>query len=289
MKDAVVVKDVTKRYKGFTLDHVSFRVPQGSIVGFVGENGAGKSTTIRAILDLIRLDGGEVEVLGLNARERQDAAWREKIGAVFDTGHIPDYLTVEQINRVMGAVYRQWERDTFQNFVRRFSLPAKKKYKDFSRGMRMKLSLAVAMSHGAKLLVLDEATSGLDPIVRDEILDLFLEFIQEEDHSILISTHILSDLEKAADYIVFIHQGRVLFEEEKDRLLEDYGIVHCTPEQAERLPQELTAGRRDNRFGTDVLVRDRRKAAAQFPELVLDPASIEDIMLYLAKKEGKIS
>ena len=289
MKDAVVVKDVTKRYKGFTLDHASFRVPQGSIVGFVGENGAGKSTTIRAILDLIRLDGGEVEVLGLNAQERQDAAWRGNIGAVFDTGHIPDYLTVEQIDRVMGAVYRQWERDTFQNFVRRFSLPAKKKYKDFSRGMRMKLSLAVAMSHGAKLLVLDEATSGLDPIVRDEILDLFLEFIQEEDHSILISTHILSDLEKAADYIVFIHQGRVLFEEEKDRLLENYGIVHCTAEQAERLPQELTAGRRDNRFGTDVLVRDRRKAAMQFPGLALDPASIEDIMLYLAKKEGRIS
>ena len=289
MKDAVVVKDVTKRYKGFTLDHASFRVPQGSIVGFVGENGAGKSTTIRAILDLIRLDGGEVEVLGLNAQERQDAAWRGNIGAVFDTGHIPDYLTVEQIDRVMGAVYRQWERDTFQNFVRRFSLPAKKKYKDFSRGMRMKLSLAVAMSHGAKLLVLDEATSGLDPIVRDEILDLFLEFIQEEDHSILISTHILSDLEKAADYIVFIHQGRVLFEEEKDRLLENYGIVHCTAEQAERLPQELTAGRRDNRFGTDVLVCDRRKAAMQFPGLALDPASIEDIMLYLAKKEGRIS
>ena len=289
MKDAVVVKDVTKRYKGFTLDHASFRVPQGSIVGFVGENGAGKSTTIRAILDLIRLDRGEVEVLGLNAQERQDAAWRENIGAVFDTGHIPDYLTVEQIDRVMGAVYSQWERDTFQNFVRRFSLPAKKKYKDFSRGMRMKLSLAVAMSHGARLLVLDEATSGLDPIVRDEILDLFLEFIQEEDHSILISTHILSDLEKAADYIVFIHQGRVLFEEEKDRLLENYGIVHCTAEQAERLPQELTAGRRDNRFGTDVLVRDRRKAAMQFPGLALDPASIEDIMLYLAKKEGRIS
>lgn len=283
MNDAIVVKNICKTYEDFALDHVSFRVPQGSIVGFVGENGAGKSTTIRAILDLIQTESGAVEVLGLSKEQRQDPVWREQIGVVFDVGHIPDLLTAGQMDQVMRGIYRQWDSRKYQEYLETFKLAKGKKYKDFSRGMKMKLSLAVAMSHGAKLLILDEPTGGLDPIVRDEILDIFLEFIQEEDHSILISSHIISDLEKVADYIVFIHEGRICLEEEKDRLLEHYGIAHVTPKQAAVLPAELVVGRRDSRFSCDVMVRDRREILRRYPELILDPAGIEDIMLYTVK------
>ncbi len=283
MKDAIVVNNICKNYEDFTLDHVSFRVPQGSIVGFVGENGAGKSTTIRAILDLIQIESGSVEVLGLVREERCDPAWREQIGVVFDVGHVPDLLTAAQMDRVMRGIYRQWDSQLYYGYLKKFKLTKDKKYKDFSRGMRMKLSLAVAMSHGAKLLILDEPTGGLDPIVRDEILDIFLEFIQEEDHSILISSHIISDLEKVADYIVFIHEGRICLEEEKDRLLEQYGIVHTTPELADGLPEELVVGRRDSRFSCDVMVKDRHEIHRRYPDLAVDPAGIEDIMLYTVK------
>ncbi|MBP3700328.1 MAG: ABC transporter ATP-binding protein [Lachnospiraceae bacterium] len=283
MNDAIMVKNICKKYEDFTLDHVSFRVPQGSVVGFVGENGAGKSTTIHAILDLIQLEEGEVEVLGLSKEERQDPAWREQIGVVFDVGHIPDLLTADQIGKVMQGIYRQWDSQTYAGYLKQFKLTRNKKYKDFSRGMKMKLSLAVAMSHGAKLLILDEPTGGLDPIVRDEILDIFLEFIQEEDHSILISSHIISDLEKVADYIVFIHEGKICFQAEKDQLLENYGIVHTTPEQAAALPADLVLGRRDSRFSCDVMVTDRREIGRHFPDLSVDPAGIEDIMLYTVK------
>ena len=283
MKNAIVVKNICKKYEDFSLDHVSFRVPEGSIVGFIGENGAGKSTTIRAILDLIRLDGGSVEVLGMSREERQDPAWREQIGVVFDVGHIPDLLTAGEMDKVMSGIYRQWDSQTYFRYLKQFKLAKDKKYKDFSRGMKMKLSLAVAMSHGAKLLVLDEPTGGLDPIVRDEILDIFLEFIQEEDHSILISSHIISDLEKVADYIVFIHEGKVCLEEEKDHLLEQYGIVRTTPEQAVTLPAELMVGRRDSRFSCEIMVKDRGEMMRRFPDLTIDPAGIEDIMLYTVK------
>lgn len=286
MKNAIVVRDVTKRYKDFTLDHVSFQVPEGSIVGFVGENGAGKSTTIRAILDLICLEDGEVEVLGLSKKDRENPAWKEVIGVVFDVGHIPDALNADQVGKMMRSLYRQWDSQTYEGYLKRFRLPRDKKYKDFSRGMKMKLSLAVALSHHASLLLLDECTSGLDPIVRDEILDILLEFIQEEDHSILISSHIISDLEKVADYIVFIHEGRICFEEEKDYLLENYGVVHCATEQAAGLPENLVLGLRKNQFGCDVMVKDRREVQRRYPELAVDPAGIEEIMLYTVKGVG---
>ncbi|MCI8565037.1 MAG: ABC transporter ATP-binding protein [Lachnospiraceae bacterium] len=283
MENAIVLRDVTKRYKEFTLDHVSFQVPCGSIVGFVGENGAGKSTTIRAILDQIKLEEGEIEVLGLSVQKRQDPQWREQLGVVFDGGHLPEYMNAAEVGRMMRRIFRQWDSVAYERYLKRFRLPDKKRYKDFSRGMKMKLSLAVALSHCAKLLVLDECTSGLDPIVRDEILDIFLEFIQEEDHSILISSHIISDLEKVADYIVFIHEGRICFEEEKDYLMENYGIAHGTKEQAARLPQSLVSGKRENRFGVEVLVKDRREIKRLYPGLSVDPASIEEIMLYMVK------
>lgn len=283
MENAIVLRDVTKRYKEFTLDHVSFRAPMGSIVGFVGENGAGKSTTIRAILDLIQVDEGEVTVLGLSKEEREEPQWREQLGVVFDGGHLPEFMNAQEIGRMMQGIFRQWDGAAYEGYLKRFGLSGKKKYKDFSRGMKMKLSLAAALSHGARLLVLDECTSGLDPIVRDEILDIFLDFIQEEDHSILISSHIISDLEKAADYIVFIHEGRICFEEEKDYLLENYGVVHGSKKQVEELSQGLVVGRRENRFGVDVLVRDRREVKRLYPELAVDRAGIEEIMLYMVR------
>lgn len=284
MNYAIDVRNVTKRYDDFMLDHVSFQVPRGSIVGFVGENGAGKSTTIRAILDLITLEDGEIEVLGLTRSQRRDPSWKERIGVVFDTGHIPDLLNAGQVGQMMGQLYRQWDSGVYEGYLKKFRLPLNKKYKDFSRGMKMKLSLAVALSHGAELLIMDEATSGLDPIIRDELLDIFLDFIQEETHSMLISSHIVSDLEKVADYIVFIHEGRICFQEEKDYLLEHYGLVHCTKEQAETLPESLVLGRRINQFGCDVMVKDRQEVSRRFRELSVDPANIEEIMLYTIKE-----
>ena len=288
MKDAIVVKNICKHYKDFSLDHVSFRVPQGSIVGFVGENGAGKSTSIRAILDLITLDGGSVEVLGLDREERKDPAWREQIGVVFDVGHLPELMTAVEIDRIMAGIYKQWDSQKYFGYVKQFKLARDKKYKEFSRGMKMKLSLAVAMSHGAKLLVLDEPTGGLDPIVRDEILDIFLDYIQEDSHSILISSHIISDLEKVADYIVFIHEGKVLLQEETGKLLEQYGIVRTTAEQADQLMADpylvgLVVGRRDSRFHCEIMVNDRDRIRDNYPNLVVDPAGIEEIMLYTIK------
>ena len=288
MKDAIVVKNICKHYKDFSLDHVSFRVPQGSIVGFVGENGAGKSTSIRAILDLITLDGGSVEVLGLDQEERKDPAWREQIGVVFDVGHLPELMTAAEIDRIMAGIYKQWDSQKYFGYLKQFKLSRDKKYKEFSRGMKMKLSLAVAMSHGAKLLVLDEHTGGLDPIVRDEILDIFLDYIQEEDHSILISSHIISDLEKVADYIVFIHEGQVCLQEETGKLLEQYGIVRTTSEQADQLMADpcmanQVVGRRDSRFHCEIMVRDRDEICNRYPDLVVDSAGIEEIMLYTIK------
>lgn len=281
MEYAVEVQGLTKRYPGFTLEHVSFAVPSGSIVGFIGENGAGKSTTMKAVLNLIRRDEGSVRLLG-----REDGAEypeiKEQIGVVFDESYFPDNLKIRDVDRIMRSIFRSWESGKFLDYCRRFGLPEKKIVKTFSRGMKMKLSIAAALSHQTKLLIMDEATSGLDPVVRNEILDLFQEFVQEEDHTVFLSSHITSDIERIADYILLIHKGRILLFEDKDMLLYEYGVARCSREQAQNLDKALIVGVRRSQFETEVLVRNR-KAVKEQPDLVVDRASLEDILLFTVK------
>lgn len=282
MEYAIEVDGLTKKYEGFMLDHVSFQIPKGSIVGFIGENGAGKSTTIKAILNLIHADEGTVKVLG-KAKDPADLALKEQIGVVFDESYFPENLKLRQISNILKNLYKNWEEEKFWDYCQRFHLPEKKVYKEFSKGMKMKLSIAVALSHQAKLLILDEATSGLDPVVRNEILDIFLDFIQEEDHTVFLSSHITSDIEKISDYILLIHEGKILLFENKDELLYEYGMVRCSDAQLAKLDQAQILGIRKNAFETEVLVKNRRELEIMYPELVVDQVTIEEILLYIVK------
>ena len=278
--NAIELNHIHKRFPGFAIQDLSLAVPSGTICGLVGENGAGKSTTIRLLMNALRPDSGTVRVLGVDAASPEFRAVKEEVGVVLDEAYYPETLTAVQVGKVMAGTYRRWEQGTYEGFLRRFGLPEKKPFKDFSRGMKMKLAIAVALSHQPKLLILDEATSGLDPIVRDEVLEIFNEFTREEDHSILISSHILSDLEKLCDYIAFLHQGRLLFCDEKDQLLEAYGIFTGTAEQLESLREEAVMGREASGYGgVRALVRRDEVPAA----LELERASVEDIILFMVK------
>lgn len=274
----IELNHVEKRFDGFHLGPVTLRVPRGSIVGYIGENGAGKSTTIKLILGLIRPDGGEISCLG-NDPCGAETRYRDLIGVVFDDLFLPDDMKVREAEHFCGLIYPSWDREVFLGYERRFRLPAEKKVKTLSRGMRMKLSIAIVLSHHAELLLLDEATSGLDPMARDEILDILMEFMEDETHTILISSHILSDLEKGADYIAFIHQGKLLFMEEKDVLKEEYAICALSAEQAEAIPEEAVLGRRSHAFGQELLVRRNAMPA----DVEMHRPSIEEIMIYLIK------
>ena len=277
--NAIEARKICKHYPDFSLQEVSFDLPQGAILGLVGENGAGKSTLIRLLMGASPADGGTVTVLGADNRAPDFAKVREEIGVVLDEAYFPEVLTAKQVGKIMSHTYRSWEQPTYERYLRRFSLPQDKLFKDYSRGMRMKLAIAVALSHKPKLLVLDEATSGLDPMVRDEMLDIFNEFTREEEHSILISSHIVSDLEKICDYIAFLHRGKLLLLEEKDRLLEEYAVVRLPAEQADTLPTEAVAGRRPGTYGCEILCR-----RSALPEHIKpEHTSLEEIILFLAK------
>lgn len=284
METAIEVRGLVKKYPGFTLDEIYMEVPAGCIMGLVGENGAGKSTLIKCILNLIRKDKGEV-LVGDREVENLLPDWKNDLGVVMDECKFPENLHARHISKIMEKIYRRWDRDCYFRYLRQFQIDEKKQIKDYSRGMKMKLQLAVALSHKARLLVLDEATSGLDPIVRDEILDLLLDFIQREDCTILFSTHITTDLEKVADYITFLHKGKLVFTESKDLLLYQYGIVRCRKEDYEKMDHSHVAGVRKNYFNYEVLIDNREEFASANRELVVDRASIEEIMLMTVKGE----
>lgn len=283
MNDALIISGLTKTYKDFMLNGVSFSVPCGSIVGLIGENGAGKSTTINAVLGLIQKEAGSICVLG---KEQPDNEIKEQIGVVFDGNNYPEIFSTRKLNRVMKDIYHSWEEHTFLNLLKKFFLPADKPIKQFSKGMKMKLAIAVALSHNSKLLILDEATSGLDPVIRDDILDILLDFAQDETHSILISSHITTDLEKIADYIVFIHEGQVVFSKPKDELIEQYGIIKCGAAQFEALDKLDIIVYRKMDYEWQVLVADRVAMKKKYPKALIDSASIDEIMLLYVKGEG---
>lgn len=285
MVNAIELEGVTKEYDNFKLDNITFQVPSGSIMGVIGENGAGKTTTLKAILNLIHLNDGNIQVLGMDS-VTEDKKIKEQIGVVFDESYFHDNLTINHITKIMGKIYANWQPDVFEHYVSKFRLPKDKIVKEYSRGMKMKLSIAVALSHKAKLLILDEATSGLDPIVRDEILDIFMEFIQDEDHTILLSSHITSDLEKIADYITFIHNGKIIFSKAKDDLIYNYGLVRCSEEAYKKLDKNHIVGTRKNQFGYEVMIDSKRELKMREPDLVIDNTTIEEIILFQVRGTG---
>lgn len=279
---ALTVTNLTKKYKDFTLENVSFSVPKGTIVGLIGENGAGKSTTLNAILGLIQKDSGTISILG---KTEIDPTIHEQIGVVFDASNYPEVLTLKQLNQVLKNIYRSWQEETYYKLLQQFALPLHKTIKQLSKGMKMKLAIAVALSHQSKLLILDEATSGLDPIIRDDILEIFLDFVQDEEKSILVSSHITSDLEKVADYIVFIHEGKVVFSKPKDELNENFGIIKCDTNQFKAIDKTHIITYRKQDYEWQVLVSNRELISKHYPDLMVTPATIDEIMLLYIKGE----
>ena len=286
MTNSIEIRGLNKSYPDFTLGEIDLTLPGGTIMGLIGENGAGKTTLMKCILNLVRRDSGSITLLGYdNIREERLA--KAEIGVVLDECFFHDTLRPKDVGAILAPAFRDsWDSRLYEDYLDKFQLPQGKLIKEFSRGMKMKLSLAAALAHRPKLLLLDEATAGLDPVVRDEILDEFLAFICDEEHSILISSHITSDLEKVADYITYLHQGRIVLSDAKDTILEHYGRVGCTAAQLESIdPADLVRVRRGS-FGCEALVADRGTFHRSYPNLMVEPIALEDIMLFIGKGES---
>ena len=281
--NAIEIRSLCKHYKGFSLDDLNLDLPYGCVLGLVGENGAGKSTTIRLIMDTLERDGGTVSVLGTDNRSKEFLDLKEDIGVVLDETFVPEVINAKQMGKIMAGTYKNWDQAVYDGWIRRFELPLDKKFKDYSRGMTMKLGIAAALSHHPRLLLLDEATGGLDPMVREELLEVFADFAAEEGHAVLLSSHIVSDLERICDYIAFLHKGRLVLCEEKDVLLEKYGILKCSKEQLQNIPAGAVHGVRIGNYGAEALVE--REAMPR--GAVIDRPTLEDIILYMSKEEAK--
>lgn len=273
------IKNLTKSYPGFTLDNLNLALPSGCIMGLIGENGAGKSTTIKLILDMIHKDRGSIIIFGKDNGDGIELI-KEDIGVVMDEVGIPECLTVRQVGNVMKYTFQNWDEVEYARLVQKLALPDKKQFKEFSRGMKMKLGIAIALSHHAKLLILDEATSGLDPVVRDEVVEMFSDFTRDENHSILISSHIVSDLEKLCDYIAFLHNGKLLLCEEKDQLLAEYGLIHCTADELQSLPSDAVKYKKENAYGVEAMVL----RSALPSGIHVSPISIEELFVFMVKE-----
>lgn len=278
--NALEIRNLTKSYPGFTLDNINLTLPSGCIMGLIGENGAGKSTTIKLILDMIHKDSGSITILEKDNGDNIKLT-KEDIGVVMDEVGIPECLTVKQVGNVMKHTFQNWDAAEYARLVQKLELPDKKQFKEFSRGMKMKLGIAIAMSHNSKLLILDEATSGLDPVVRDEVVEMFSEFTRDESHSILISSHIVSDLEKLCDYIAFLHKGKLLLCEEKDQLLAEYGLIHCTADELQSLPSDAVKYKKENTYGGQAMVLRNGVPSG----IRVSPISIEELFVFMVKEE----
>lgn len=285
-ENTLEIRGLNKTYPEFALKDVNLILPRGSVMGLVGANGAGKTTTMKLILNLIHRDSGEIKIFGMDniAQEQQI---KSRIGVVFDELHFPDNLRMQQVGRVMGSIYRDWDDAYFLELLKRFALSPKKMVKELSRGMKMKLSIAAALAHHPDLLLMDEPTSGLDPIVRNEILELFLDYIQDENRSILLSSHITSDLEKIADSITFIDKGRIVLSDTRDALEDHFGVIKGPTPLVEQLAEEDVEGLEITRYGFMGLVRNKEAMREKYPQFTVERATLEDIILYLARREAK--
>jgi len=277
--NSIEVTGLVKNYDGFSLKDVSFALPKGAVMGFIGQNGAGKTTTIKAILNLIKINNGQIKIFGLDNITDEEKI-KENISVVFDEICFHETMNAGQLNTVFKHIYKNWSEQVYLGYIERFELPLKKKIKAFSRGMKMKLQIAVALSHDAKLLILDEPTSGLDPVVRGEILDVFMEYMQNDENSILISSHLTSDLERIADYITFIDKGKILLSESKDEILESHAIIKCGKDDISKIDAvDIIGVPRISEFGAEVLVKN---SAKKYP-FTYDRAGLDDIMRFYCK------
>ena len=285
-ENAIEIKGLTKKYDGFTLDDISFDVPKGSVMGFIGQNGAGKTTTIKAIFNIITRDAGTIKVLGLDNIENEYEI-KEDVAAVFDELPFHEDFNAKQISIVLSSVFKNWDNEKFKELLTRFALPEKKKIKQFSKGMKMKLQIATALSHDAKLLIMDEATTGLDPVVRNEILDIFREYLQDGERSILMSSHITSDLEKIADCVTFIDKGKILLSGYKDDILDTHGLLKCSKADYENIDKEDIISARITDFGVDAMVSDKEMCNKKYSGAVIDKTTLEEIMLFYVNRDKK--
>lgn len=274
--NALEIKNLTKSYPGFKLDNLNLTLPSGCIMGLIGENGAGKSTTIKLILDMIHKDSGTISIFGKDNVELT----KEDIGVVMDEVGIPECLTTVQVGKIMKNTFKNWDENEYSRLLTKLAIPDNKEFRNFSRGMKMKLGIAIAMSHNSKLLILDEATSGLDPVVRDEVVEMFSDFTRDENHAVLISSHIVSDLEKLCDYVVFLHKGKVLLCEEKDELLAKYGLIHCTAEELQKIPKEAVKHKKENPYGVEAMVLRSAVPA----DISISQISMEELFVFIIKQ-----
>lgn len=286
-ENAIAVSGLTKKYDGFTLDNVSFVVPKGSIMGFIGRNGAGKTTTIKALLNIFTPDGGTIEMLGMDNRAHEYEI-KQHIAAVFDEIPFHENFTADMLSVMFRGLYSTWDEKTYISYLERFGLPRRKKLGKFSKGMKMKLQIAAALSHGAKLLIMDEATTGLDPVVRNEVLDIFREYLRDDENSILMSSHITSDLEKIADCVTFIDKGKILLTGYKDDIIDSHGVIRCTKDELAELSREDYISARVNDFGAEAMVSDRADAKRRFPGMIVEKTTLEEIMLFYVNREKKV-
>ncbi|MBQ8613997.1 MAG: ABC transporter ATP-binding protein [Ruminiclostridium sp.] len=285
-ENAIEISGLTKKYDGFTLDNISFNVPKGSIMGFIGQNGAGKTTTIRALLNITKCDAGTIKMMGLD-HIKNEYEIKEHIAAVFDEIPFHESFNAIQVSRMFRGLYSSWDEKKYFEYLDRFGLPRKKKIAKFSKGMKMKLQISAALSHGAKLLIMDEATTGLDPVVRNEILDIFREYLQDEENSILMSSHITSDLDKIADCVTFIDKGKLLLTGYKDEILDSHGILKCTKEDFKEIAAEDYVSARITDFSVEAMVSDREAAKKKYSGALIEKTNLEEIMLFYVNREKK--
>ncbi len=284
MENILEVKNLCKKYNGFELQNINITLPKGMIMGFIGENGAGKTTTIKAILDIIKNYTGEIKIFGLD-NKKYDKKIKEDIGVVLDDMFFPEILTPNDINTIMKDIYKNWDSKLYFKYLTDFSLPANKAIKTLSKGMRKKLEIATAISHHPKLLILDEPTAGLDPIARNEVIDIFQEFIQNEECSIFISSHITTDLEHIADYITFINNGKIILEKTREELLEDYGIVKCSKEDFEKIDKKDFIKYKKSKYEYEILVENRKAFNKKYDINTIDKITLEELMVLMIKGE----
>lgn len=282
MENAIEIKNLSKSYEDFCLNNIILNIPKGSIVGLIGENGAGKSTLISSLLEIIKSSYEELKIFGMDFKT-DEIQIKKDIAVIFDTTHYDDEFTPKFIGQILSKVYSNWDQATYLKYIHQFNLPMKKKIKKFSRGMKMKLEFAIAFSHDAKLLILDEATSGLDPIIRDEILSIIREYTEDENHTVLMSSHITSDLDKISDYIAYIHEGKLLFMKPYDELREEYGVLHVGKELLDSLNREDIIGYTKGAYSYTILVKNRLAIQSVFKDLEIMRPTVEEIMLFYAK------
>ncbi len=283
MDSVIEITGLKKKYDNkFELGEIDIDIPSGSIVGLIGENGAGKTTLIKSILNIIKIDKGNIKIFG---KDYKNENVKEEIGVVLDNTFFPELLTPKDINNSMKSIYKNWDSDLYFSYLKEFDLPENKTIKSLSKGMRKKLEIATSLAHKPKLLILDEPTSGLDPVIRSEVLDIFLKFIEDDEHSILLSTHITSDLEHIADKIVFIDEGKIVLEKSRDEIMDDYAILKCDIDYFSKIDKEDILRLRKTKYSYEILVNEKQKMSKKYQDCVLDKISIEDLMLLMIKGE----